>query len=373
MLGTLLYSGGLKQALKTRTEITNNSALLTGFISKFENVKLTKRLESFKSFDSKIYTVNESSFTDIALDLFRFQACNNLLYRSFIEGCGVSTDDVDTLENIPYLPISFFKSHPIKTGEWQEQAVFTSSGTTGGQPSRHLIADLHFYQEHARKCFEYFFGALTDYHILALLPSYMERSGSSLVAMVDYLIRESGSPHSAFYLYDYDRLVDELTVLKNDSRKCILWGVSFALLDLAEKFPGDLSHCIVIETGGMKGKRREMTRNEVQDVLNARINVKTLFSEYGMTELLSQAYCTTGNSRFFSPPWMRIISRDITDPFRKGLLSETGGINVVDLANWQSLSFIETEDLGRVHPDGSFEVLGRLDNSDLRGCNLMIQ
>jgi phenylacetate-coenzyme A ligase PaaK-like adenylate-forming protein len=330
-------------------------------------------LETFRSFESKIYSVNETSFTDIALEIFRFQANNNFIYKSFIKGCGISIDDVKSLEHIPYLPISFFKSHLIKTGDWQHQAIFSSSGTTNKERSKHLIADVQFYEKHARKCFEHFFGALTNYHFLALLPSYLERNDSSLVAMMDYFIRESDSAISAFYLYDVDRLLTTLNQVQNDSRKCILWGVSFALLDLAERFPGDLSHCLVVETGGMKGRRREMTRNEMQDVLNAKINVKTLFSEYGMTELLSQAYSTTGDSRFFCPPWMRIIGRDITDPFKKGLLSETAGINVVDLANWHTLSFIETEDLGRIYKDGSFEVLGRLDNSDLRGCNLMIQ
>ena len=246
-------------------------------------------METFKSFDSKIYTVNEASFTDIALELFRFQASNNLIYKSFIDGCGLSIENVNSLERIPYLPISFFKTNLIKTGNWQQQAVFTSSGTTNSQRSTHLIADVHFYQRHARKCFEHFFGPLADYHFLALLPSYLERNDSSLVAMMDYFIHESSSSDSAFYLYDHDRLITTLNALKNDSRKCILWGVSFALLDLAEQYPGDLSYCLVIETGGMKGRRREMTRNEMQDVLNARINVKTLFSEYGMTELLSQS------------------------------------------------------------------------------------
>jgi hypothetical protein len=190
--------------------------------------------------------------------------------------------------------------------------------------------------------------------------------------MMDYFIRESKSAESAFYLNDYSGLVARLRKLKNDSRKTILWGVTYALLDLAENFEEDLSHCMVFETGGMKGRRKEITRNEVLDVMKAKINVKSLFSEYGMTELLSQAY-SVDNKGLICSPWMRILCRDISDPFQKGLLSETGGINVIDLANWQTISFIETEDLGRTYPNGSFEVLGRLDNSDLRGCNLMIQ
>lgn len=326
MVGELLNSGGLKQALKTTTEITNKKALLTGFISNFEIVKLTKRLETFKSFASKIYRINEVTFPEIALEVFRFQAIFNPVYKAFIESLGVSADRVNSVDEIPFLPISFFRSHLIKTGDWPAETAFVSSGTTGSTPSRHLIADLEFYENHARLCFEHFFGSLKDYHFFALLPSYLERKDSSLVAMMDFFIRMSESPHSAFYLYDYQVLSGKLQALKNDHRKCILWGVSFALLDLAEQFPQDLSHCLVFETGGMKGRRKEITRNEMHDILKAGINVKSLFSEYGMTELLSQAYSMNGNDRFICPPWMRVIGRDITDPFRKGLLSESAGI-----------------------------------------------
>jgi hypothetical protein len=329
-------------------------------------------LETFKSFTSKLYTVNETSFPDIALEVFHFQALSNPVYKAFIENLGISASSVTTLDQIPFLPISFFKTHTIQSGVWIPETTFTSSGTTNANVSSHLVADLQFYLEHSRKCFEYFFGPLADYHFLALLPSYLERQGSSLVAMMDYFMRESHSEHSAFYLNDYEGLAAKLDALKNDSRKTILWGVTFALLDLADNYPLDLSHCMVFETGGMKGRRREITRNEVRDIMKSKINVKSLFSEYGMTELLSQAYAAE-NKALFCPPWMRVLCRDITDPFQKGLLSETGGINVIDLANWQTISFIETEDLGRSYPDGSFEVLGRLDNSDLRGCNLMIQ
>ncbi|WP_276370032.1 acyl transferase [Chryseolinea sp. H1M3-3] len=330
-------------------------------------------METFKSFASEIYTVNESSFRDIALKLFAFQVANNPVYHSFVTQLGVSVEKVRSLEDIPYLPISFFKTHEIQTGKWIPETIFFSSGTTNSNPSRHLVPDLQFYLNHSQKCFEHFLGPITDFHFLALLPSYLERKGSSLVAMIDYFITKSGSAHSGFYLNDHATLVHTLGQLKNDSRKAILWGVSFALLDLADRYNIDLSQCMVMETGGMKGRRREITRFEMQEIVKARFNVKTLFSEYGMTELLSQAYSISGNSRFSCPPWMRIICRDITDPLKKGLQSEMGGINVIDLANWQTLSFIETEDLGKVYTDGSFEVLGRLDNSDLRGCNLMIQ
>jgi hypothetical protein len=353
-------------------EITNKRALLTGFISNFEIVKLTKRLETFKSFISKLYSVNDASFQEIALEVFRYQAFFNPIYKDFIDNLGVSVEKVNSLQDIPFLPISFFRTHSIKTGQWSEKAVFESSGTTGSARSRHMVADPGFYENHAKLCFEHFFGPLQGFNFFALLPSYLERKNSSLVAMMDFFIRKSGSPLSDFYLDDYEGLSNKLHQSNNDSRRSILWGVSFALLDLANQYPQDLSHCMVFETGGMKGRRKEITRNEMRDRLKEGINVRTLFSEYGMTELLSQAYSTNGTDRFFCPPWMRIIGRDITDPLRKGLLSENVGINVIDLANWQTMSFIETEDLGKVYRDGSFEVLGRLDNADLRGCNLMI-
>jgi len=329
-------------------------------------------LESFKSFTRKLYSVNDTAFQDIALELFQFQASSNPIYRAFIKHLGLSVSEINSVGQIPFLPISFFKTHLIQTEQWVPETIFTSSGTTKSGFSRHAVHDLQFYLRHAVKCFEHFFGPVTNYHFLALLPSYLERQDSSLIAMVDYFMRQSNSVDSAFYLNDYPGLVEKLGLLKNDTRKTILWGVSFALMDLAEKYTLDLGHCLVFETGGMKGKRREITKNEMSDVLRAKINVKSLFSEYGMTELLSQAYSKNNNS-FICPPWMRVICRDITDPQTKGLLSETGGINVIDLANWRTISFIETEDLGKVYPDGSFEILGRLDNSDLRGCNLMIQ
>ena len=328
-------------------------------------------METFKSFGSKLYTVNDLSFTDIALELFQFQAVYNPVYKRFIETLSISVEEIKTLEQIPFLPISFFKTFTLKSGDWTTDTVFTSSGTTHQVVSQHAVPSLQFYLDNAQRSFEYFFGPITDYHFLALLPSYLERQGSSLVTMMDYFITHSNSKHSSFYLHDYERLVKKLQELKTDRRKTILWGVSFALLDLAEQYPLDLSHCLVFETGGMKGKRKEITRFELKSILEEKLHVNSLFSEYGMTELLSQAY-SKGNHQFRCPPWMKIICRELTDPFEKGLLYETGGINVIDLANWQTVSFIETEDLGKAHPNGSFEVLGRLDNSDVRGCNLMI-
>ena len=329
-------------------------------------------METFKSFTTKLYSVNDTSFEDIALELFDVQARNNPLYNAFLGNLGVEVSRVRSLEEIPFLPISFFKTHSIQTGQWTPETTFISSGTTQNGSSKHAVADLQFYLAHAVRCFEHFFGSIKNYHFLALLPSYLERQGSSLIAMMEFFVRNSDSPHSGFYLNDYPALIEKISAIKNDSRKTILWGVSFALLDLAEKFEVDLSHCLVFETGGMKRRRREITKNEMSEVLTAKINVKSLFSEYGMTEMLSQAY-SKGEGNLICPPWMRVLCRDITDPQTKGLLSETGGINVIDLANWRTISFIETEDLGKVYPDGSFDVLGRLDNADVRGCNLMIQ
>ncbi|HEY9044536.1 MAG TPA: acyl transferase [Ohtaekwangia sp.] len=330
-------------------------------------------MDTFKSFESTLYTVNDQTFVDIAIEVFRFQAVNNPVYRSFIQNLSVDVHAVRSLQDIPFLPISFFKSHTVQSGVWQPEITFTSSGTTGASVSRHALANLEFYQQHSQRCFEYFFGPLSDYHFLALLPSYLERQGSSLIAMMDHFIRQSGSTYSSYYLYQVDKLLQDIEALRSkDSRKIILWGVSFALLDLAEQHAGiDLSHCLVFETGGMKGRRKEITRAELHTILREKLNVTGIFSEYGMTELLSQAY-TRGQFLFTCPPWIKIIGRDITDPLSKGLLRETAGINVIDLANYQTISFIETEDLGKVYEDGTFEVLGRMDNSDVRGCNLMI-
>lgn len=328
-------------------------------------------MEIVRNFESQIYTVNEDSFLDIALRLFRFQAQHNPVYRSFIKHLSVDVNSVSTLEDIPFLPISFFKTHDIKTGEWPTTTTFTSSGTTGQSTSRHHLPDINFYLNHSERCFEFFFGPLDRYHFFALLPSYLERSGSSLIAMMEHFIKRSGSDYSGFYLHDTARLLTDLQELRNQERKIILWGVSFALLDLAENNPTALASVMLFETGGMKGRRRELTRSELHQILTRAFSVDRVNSEYGMTELLSQAY-TLGGQRFQCPPWMRIVGRELTDPLAKGLLEETAGINVIDLANIHSIAFIETEDLGKVYPDGSFEVLGRADNSDVRGCNLLL-
>jgi hypothetical protein len=328
-------------------------------------------LDTLKSFESQIYTVNHSTFTESALRLFRFQAENNIVYKNFISHLRLHPEKIHSLEDIPFMPISFFKQHQLKSGSWPTDTTFTSSGTTGAQTSAHHLYSLPFYLNHAEKCFEHFFGKITGYHFLALLPSYLERQQSSLVAMLDYFIRKSGSPHSGFYLHNVGDLLSDLDTLRTGDRKVMLWGVTFALLELAENTGPDLGHCLVFETGGMKGRRREMTRSELHTILTEGLHVPAIHSEYGMTELLSQCY-TAGHERFYCPPWVKIIGRDLADPFAKGLYNETAGINVIDLANWHSIAFIETEDLGKVFADGSFEVLGRMDNSDIRGCNLLI-
>jgi hypothetical protein len=329
-------------------------------------------LNTFKSFESQLYTVNENSFDNIALSLFRFQAQNNLVYQKYIANLRIEIDKIHTVSNIPFLPISFFKTQSVKTGIWEAETSFSSSGTTGSTTSSHQIRDLQFYLSHSIRCFEHFFGPVSDYHFLALLPSYLERSNSSLVAMMDHFITKSQSPHSGFYLNEIDKLISDLLWLKNQPKKVILWGVSFALLDLAEHHGPDLSHCIIFETGGMKGRRQEITRDQLHSQLCKDLNVSKIYSEYGMTELLSQSY-SKGGKLFFCPPWVKIIGRDTTDPLEKGLHNQTCGINVIDLANWHSISFIETEDLGKSYENGSFEVLGRLDNSEIRGCNLMVE
>ncbi|MFN8333965.1 MAG: acyl transferase [Cyclobacteriaceae bacterium] len=325
-----------------------------------------------KSFKSLLYSLNEQNATDIALRLFRHQVEHNPVYGSYIRNLRIDPLNVSSLEAIPFLPISFFKTHALKTGSWNRETVFTSSGTTGLTTSSHEIADLNFYLTHAEKCFTHFFGPLDQYHIFALMPSYLERNGSSLIEMLRHFINRTGSADSGFYLYNHDELARNLERAKKSNRKIILWGVAFALLDFAEKFSIDLSGGLVFETGGMKGRRKEVTREELHRELKRCFNVSEVHSEYGMTELLSQAY-TKGGELFFPSPWMKILVRETTDPLEKGLISKGGGLNVIDFANFDSIAFIETEDAGKLNPDGTFEVLGRLDNSDVRGCNLMVE
>jgi hypothetical protein len=329
-------------------------------------------LDNYKSFIALLPTLNAANAEVIALRLFQYQAVNNPVYAQYLHHLKIDIPAISKINDIPFMPISFFKNHEIKTGDWAVDKYFSSSGTTGSLTSTHYVADLNFYLAHAEACFTRFFGPLTEYHFLALMPSYLERGNSSLIAMMDFFIKRSQSEFSGFYLYEHDKLIADIKRLQKDSsRKIILWGVSFALLDLAEGHRPDLSGCMVFETGGMKGRRAEITRNQLHEQLKAGFNVDMIFSEYGMTELLSQAY-TRGGDLFYPSPSMKIVIRDILDPFEKGLVERVGGINVIDFANIHSIAFIETEDSGKVYQDGLFEVLGRLDNTDVRGCNLLV-
>ena len=320
---------------------------------------------------SQIRKVDDTTFEEVALQLFYYQATYNVLYRKFIDLLGVNPEKVDRLSAIPFLPIEFFKSYDIQTDEWEANQIFTSSGTTGQQSSRHLVKDADWYLEQARRGFGHFYGDVSDYCFLALLPSYLERQGSSLIAMADDFIEHSSYSQSGFFLYDFETLSSHLQQCRQQQIPTILLGVSFALLDLAEQFPQNLEGVTIMETGGMKGRRKELTREELHHAFQNAFNVNTVHSEYGMTELFSQAY-SKGNGIFYPSSTMRIQTHEITDPLSVQKINKTGILHIVDLANIDTISFIATQDLGRCHADGSFEVLGRLDYSDIRGCNLMV-
>jgi phenylacetate-coenzyme A ligase PaaK-like adenylate-forming protein len=323
------------------------------------------------SLHQTIFNINsDKAFKDTALKVFNHQYANNLVYQQFCNYLKVKPETITEIEQIPFLPIEFFKTHPIKTSEFNEEAIFLSSGTTGANQSKHLVKDLSIYETSFNQCFKTFYGDIEDYCVLALLPSYLEREGSSLIYMVDVLIQKSNHQESGFFLKNEQFLIEKLQFLTKNKQKMILFGVSFALLDLAENYKIDLSDVIIMETGGMKGRREELTREELHSIYKQSFNVAGIHSEYGMTELLSQAY-SKGNGIFNCPAWMKILIRDINDPFRLLGNDKTGGINVIDLANINSCSFIATQDLGKMTNKG-FEVLGRFDNSDLRGCNLLL-
>lgn len=319
-----------------------------------------------------IFTIsNQKQFDKIALKAFRFQYENNLVYREFCDFLKTDVQKVKSIEQIPFLPIQFFKSHSVVSTTNPIQTTFTSSGTTGMITSKHLVTDVSIYEESYRKGFSQFYGNIEDYAILALLPSYLEREGSSLIHMVDDLIQLSNHPESGFYLHNNDELIEKLIQLDQAGQNVILIGVTYALLDLVEKHSFQLENTIIMETGGMKGKRKEMIREELHQKLCNGFGVNTIHSEYGMTELLSQAY-SLGDGIFECPSWMQILVRDTEDALSYVREGKTGGINVIDLANINSCSFIATQDLGKKYANGSFEVLGRFDHSDIRGCNLMV-
>jgi phenylacetate-coenzyme A ligase PaaK-like adenylate-forming protein len=328
---------------------------------------------------------SQKQFEKAALKVYRFQYENNLVYREFCDFLKTDVQKVKSLEQIPFLPIQFFKSHKVVSNANPIQETFTSSGTTsplapkGGESheklapitSKHFVTDITLYEESYRKGFSEFYGNIEDYVVLALLPSYLEREGSSLIYMVEDLIKMTNNPESGFYLHNHDELIEKLTRLDKAGQNVILIGVTYALLDLIEKHPFQLQNTIIMETGGMKGMRKEMIREELHEQLCQGFGVTAIHSEYGMTELLSQAY-SLGNGVFECPSWMQILVRDTEDALTYVAAGKTGGINVIDLANVNSCSFIATQDLGKKNPNNSFEVLGRFDNSDIRGCNLMV-
>lgn len=318
----------------------------------------------------KILGVTEPVFQELALEIFHYQYQQNPVYRSFVQALGIHSSAVISLEHIPFLPISFFKTKEVVSGSFAPEKIFESSGTTATATSNHFVSDINLYKKNFIRAFEKNYGPVSDYCIIGLLPSYLERNTSSLVFMVNELIRLSNHAQSGFYLDEFEKLKDVLTDLEAKNQKTILIGVTFALLDFAEKFPTPLRSTIIMETGGMKGRRREMTRNEVHDILKNAFSKNEIHAEYGMTELLSQAY-STGNGLFHCPPWMKVLIRNEEDPFA---VKQTGSgvLNIIDLANIYSCSFIASDDAGKVNEDGSFEVLGRMDGSDLRGCSLMV-
>ena len=322
-------------------------------------------------FKNKIQTNNSLDFTSLALEVFQYQASKNPVYQSFLKLLKVNTASVNRLTDIPFLPISLFKSHTIITGNHTPKITFSSSGTTGQQTSSHHIIDPDFYTQNAISGFAHFYGPVENYCILALLPAYLERRGSSLVYMAKQFIQRSKYPASGFYLDDLKGLSQQLAHQQAEGIPTLLIGVSFALMDLAEQFPQDLSKITIMETGGMKGRRKEITRAALHQTLNTAFQTTKIHSEYGMTELLSQAY-SQGDEWFDGGTTMRVLAREINDPFNYVKMGRTGVLNVVDLANVNSCSFVATEDLGQVDQDNRFRVLGRLDASDIRGCNLMV-
>ena len=320
----------------------------------------------------QVFSISSNEqFNTAALQIFQYQAQHCGVYRKFISGLNINPLNVKSVQQIPFLPIEFFKAHKVISTNDAVQVTFTSSGTTGITTSSHYVTDVSWYEDSFRKAFQLFYGDIKSYTILALLPSYLEREGSSLIYMADDLIKQSNNPDSGFFLYNHNELANQLKKQQQANKPTLLIGVTFALLDFIEAHQINFAELIVMETGGMKGRRNEMIREELHNSLCKGFGVNAIHSEYGMTELLSQAY-SKGNGIFNCPPWMRIITRDTNDPMSIITDNKAGGINVIDLANINSCSFIATQDLGKVYADGSFEVLGRFDNADIRGCNLLI-
>jgi phenylacetate-coenzyme A ligase PaaK-like adenylate-forming protein len=321
----------------------------------------------------RIFSFSESQdFDQLALEIFDYQVRNCEVYAHFVHNLGIDIRKIKNLDSIPYLPIEFFKSHTITCSKADADIVFSSSGTTGQIQSRHFVKDIEFYIQSYRTAFKLFYGDISKYTILALLPSYLEREGSSLIYMVNDLIKSSQNPKSGYFLDNHALLKQTLEQLNTSKKPTILIGVTYALMDFVENHSIEFPELIVMETGGMKGKRREILRTELHEVLCKGFGVSLIHSEYGMTELLSQAY-SKGSGIFHTPPWMKIQIRDTNDPLTLLGNGSSGGLNIIDLANVHSCSFIATQDLGKSYSDGSFEVLGRFDQSDIRGCNLLVQ
>lgn len=323
-----------------------------------------------KEIVNNIFSVASTHFNSSAIKIFKHQYLRNVVYKDWVDALGVNPMAVSTINEIPFLPVSFFKTHKVIIGMLPAQQVFTSSGTTQTINSSHFVTDLSLYEQSFYKGFEAFYGPVSDWCIIGLLPAYLERQGSSLVYMVDHLIKGSNQQESGFYLYEFEQLAKLIQQLESRKQKTMIIGVTFALLDLAAAFPMPLRYTTIVETGGMKGRKREMIREEVHQVLKSAFGLTAIHSEYGMTELLSQAY-STGNGIFKTVPWMKVLTRDEDDPLQvqhqgKGLL------NIIDLANINSCSFIATDDVATILEDNSFEILGRMDTSDIRGCSLLI-
>lgn len=312
---------------------------------------------------------SDHGFNELSLRIFRYQYLNNSIYKAYIDSLGYRVESVTHYSEIPFLPIEFFKTHTIiSSGSKECDILFTSSGSSGNNTSKHYVSDIEVYKKSFMLGFDLFYGSPKQYIIIALLPAYLEREGSSLIYMADQLIRESNHKKSGFYL---DHTPEMINVLKSNERRVIILGVTFALLDLAEKVQLEIPNVIIMETGGMKGRRKELVREEVHQKLCSSFLSHSIHSEYGMTELLSQAY-SKGNGIFHCPPWMKTLARDTNDPLSLVPHGKTGGLNIIDLANINSCSFIATQDLGKTAADGSFEVMGRFDYSDIRGCNLLL-
>ena len=325
---------------------------------------------------NSLFASDESNFEGNALSVFNFQYQHNELYRQYCELIRCDPRCVDSITNIPFLPISFFKSREVTTTVFKPKLVFESSKTTGAVASRHSVKEASVYEQSYLQSFELFYGDVKNYCIIGLLPSYLERENSSLVYMVNDLIKRSGHESGGFFLHDFRSLHALLTKNEAAGQATLLFGVTFALLDFACAYPLPLRHTIIIETGGMKGRKREMTREEVHVELGRAFETRNIHSEYGMTELLSQAYATS-HGMFDCPGWMKMLVRDADDPFfvrtsTKGSKPVNGLGNVIDLANIYSCAFIATDDVVKLHPDNKFEILGRADNSDIRGCSLMV-